>query len=80
VSDEAQWTDGLPSTLTVRWTARMKMAVVQAVMAGEISAEEIAGLYAISAAELETWSSDYAARGLRGLRQKGWAARRRESS
>jgi hypothetical protein len=72
VSDDAQGADGLPDTNgSVRWTARRKMAVLRAVRSGEISAKDVASLYAISAEELETWSSDYADRGLRGLQEKG---------
>ena len=78
VSDDAQGTDGLPGANTVRWTASRKMAVLRAVAAGQITAEEIARLYAISAEELETWSSDYADHGLRGLQEKGWTTRRRK--
>lgn len=81
MSDDAQGADGLPDTNgDVRWTARRKMAVLQAVRSGEISAEEIASLYAISVEELETWSSDYADHGFRGLQQKEWATRRRKSN
>jgi hypothetical protein len=80
VSDEAQGADGLPDTNgNVRWTARRKMAVLRAVRSGEISAEEIASLYAISVEELKTWSSDYADYGLRGLQQKECATRRSKS-
>jgi Protein of unknown function (DUF1153) len=80
VSDDAQGTDGLPDTSgNVRWTARRKMAVLRAVRSGETSAEEIASLYAISVEELETWSSDYADYGLRGLQQKECATRRSKS-
>jgi transposase-like protein len=81
VSDDAQGADGLPDTSgNVRWTARRKMAVLRAVTAGEISAEEIARRYAISPEELDTWSHEYAERGLRGLLQKELETRRRNSS
>ena len=80
VSDHAQGPNGLPDTnVNVRWTARRKIAVVRAVRSGQITAEELAILYGISAEELEAWS-DYADRGLRGLQQKEWATRRRKSS
>ena len=78
VSDDAQGPDGLPDTSgNVRWTASRKMAVLRAVRSGEISAEEIARRYAITPEELDTWSRDYAERGLFGLQEKGWMARRR---
>jgi hypothetical protein len=80
VSDDAQGADGLPDDNTVRWTARRKMAVLRAAAAGQISAEEIARRYAISPEELDTWSHEYAERGLRGLQQKECATRRRKSS
>jgi transposase-like protein len=80
VSDDAQGADGLPDTNgNVRWTVRRKMAVLRAVTAGEISAEEIARRYAISPEELDTWSHEYAERGLRGLQQKELETRRRNS-
>jgi transposase-like protein len=78
VSDDAPGADGLPDTnVNMRWTARRKMAVLRAVTAGEISAEEIARRYAISPEELDTWSRDYLERGLFGLQEKGWMTRRR---
>lgn len=78
VSDDTQGADGLPDTNgNVRWTARRKMAVLRAVTAGEISAEEIARRYAISPEELDTWSREYAERGLFGLQEKGSMTRRR---
>ena len=78
MSDDTQATDGLPDTnVNVRWTARRKMAVLRAVTAGGISAEEIARRYTISSEELDTWSRDYAERGLVGLQAKGWMTRRR---
>jgi transposase-like protein len=78
MSDDTQATDGLPDTnVNVRWTARRKMAVLRAVTAGGISAEEIARRYTISPEELDTWSRDYAERGLVGLQAKGWMTRRR---
>jgi transposase-like protein len=81
VSDDAPGADGLPDTnVNMRWTARRKMAVLRAVTAGQITAEEIARRYAISPEELETWSSHYADHGLHGLQEKGWATRRRKSS
>jgi hypothetical protein len=77
VSDDTQGMDGLPDANTVRWTVRRKMAVLRAAAAGEISAEEIARRYAISPEELDTWSRNYTARGLFGLSEKGYMARRR---
>ena len=77
VSKDAQGADGLPDANTVRWTARRKMAVLRAAAAGQITAEEIARRYAISPEELDGWSRDYAERGLFGLQEKGWMARRR---
>jgi hypothetical protein len=56
------------------------MAVLRAVTAGQISAEEIVRRYAISPEELDTWSRDYADRGLHGLQEKGWATRRRKKA
>jgi hypothetical protein len=55
------------------------MAVLRAVTAGQITAEEIARRYAISPEELDTWSRDYLERGLFGLQEKGWMTRRRRS-
>jgi transposase-like protein len=78
MSDDTQGADGLPDTnVNVRWTARRKTAVLRAAAAGQITAEEIARRYAISPEELDTWSRDYAERGLFGLQEKGWMARRR---
>jgi hypothetical protein len=74
---DAQATDGLPDVTTVRWTARRKMSVLRAAAAGQITAEEIARRYAISLEELDTWSRDYAERGLFGLQERGRIARRR---
>ena len=76
VSDHAQGADGLPDTNgNVRWTARRKIAVLRAAAAGQITAEEIARLYGISAEELEAWS-DYADRGLprSSAKRMGYAA------
>jgi transposase-like protein len=74
---DAQATDGLPDVNTARWTARRKMSVLRAAAAGQITAEEIARRYAISPEELDTWSRDYAERGLFGLQERGRIARRR---
>jgi transposase-like protein len=58
-----------------RWTARRKAALIEAVVSGQMTVEEIGRRYAVSAEEFVAWSRDYVVRGLVGLQAKGFLAR-----
>lgn len=58
----------LPPVTTSRWVARRKAAVVTAVEAGLIDAEEACKMYGLSMEELESWCEAMARHGTRALR------------
>ena len=49
--------DGLPRRDTTRWTARRKVAVVEAVLGGVISREEVCRRYGLSINEVLSWQN-----------------------
>jgi hypothetical protein len=57
----------LPS-VTQRWTARRKAAVIAAVRAGWLPVEDVCQLYNLSVDELLAWERDIDRNGLPGLR------------
>lgn len=58
----------LPAPGTRRWVASRKAAVVMAVEAGLITADEAMRLWSLSHEELESWRSAVAKHGTAGLR------------
>jgi transposase-like protein len=58
----------LPAPDIARWTVRRKAAVVSAIAAGQISAEEVCRRYQISEEELTSWQRAFETHGLPGLR------------
>ena len=57
----------LPS-VTQRWTARRKAAVIAAVRAGWLPVEDVCQLYTLSVDELLAWERDIDRNGVPGLR------------
>jgi transposase-like protein len=60
--------DELPPPDTRRWTARRKAAVVEAVLSGAISLEEVCRRYDLSLDEFLSWHNTMKMHGIRGLR------------
>ena len=60
--------DGLPRRDTTRWTARRKVAVVEAVLGGVISREEVCRRYGLSINEVLSWQKTLQMHGASGLR------------
>ncbi len=58
----------LPPRDTVRWVARRKLAVVQAVFSGLISGREACEMYNLSDEELEIWCRSARMHGTSGLK------------
>jgi len=58
----------LPPKNTSRWVARRKAAVVTAVEAGLIDADEACEMYSLSMEELESWIAAMDKHGARALR------------
>ena len=58
----------LPPAGTQRWVASRKAAVVQAVDAGLITADEALSLWSLSHEELESWRGAVLRHGVAGLR------------
>ena len=58
----------LPPVNTRRWVASRKAAVVKAVAAGLITAEDACELYGLSAEELSSWSNAIKKHGLAALK------------
>lgn len=58
----------LPPVTTSRWVARRKAAVVTAVEAGLIDAEEACKMYGLSLEELDSWRDAMSRHGTRALR------------
>lgn len=58
----------LPTANIARWTAKAKAAVVSAVAAGEIAADEVLTRYSLSADEFAAWQRDAAQGGRPALR------------
>jgi len=58
----------LPSPNTRRWVASRKAAVVRAIQAGLLSAQEACSLYGLSEEELECWIKAMTRHGQRALR------------
>jgi hypothetical protein len=60
--------DELPPPDTGRWTVRRKAAVVEAVLSGVISVEEVCRRYDLSVEEFLSWHYTMKMHGIRGLR------------
>jgi Protein of unknown function (DUF1153) len=58
----------LPPPNTNRWTAKRKLAVLEAIKTGTISLEEAGSRYALSEEELDSWSRMAGLFGPLGLR------------
>lgn len=59
--------DSLPPADTKRWVARRKAAVVAAIEAGAISAEDALSRYGLSEEELSSWRESVARHGVPAL-------------
>jgi transposase-like protein len=59
--------DELPPPSTGRWTVRRKAAVVEAVLSGVISVEEVCRRYDLSVEEFLSWHNTMKMHGIRGL-------------
>lgn len=57
-----------PSPRTVRWTARRKSEIVDAIEAGLLTIEEACARYLLSTEELEGWQNSLRRSGIRALR------------
>ena len=57
----------LPPPDTNRWTARRKALVVEAVLSGMITIEEVTRRYALSVEELLSWHNAMQRHGVQGL-------------
>lgn len=60
--------DALPPPETKRWTPRRKAGVVEAVLGGVISVEEVCRRYDLSVDEFHSWQNTMEMHGVRGLR------------
>lgn len=58
----------LPPVNTRRWVVSRKAAVLKAIAAGLISAEDAIQLYSLSEEELESWQRAVARHGVQGLK------------
>lgn len=58
----------LPAPGTQRWVVRRKAAIVEAVKAGQLTAEEACRTYSLSAEEFQSWQRLIERHGTRGLR------------
>lgn len=58
----------LPSAKTTRWVASRKAAVVRAVDAGLVNAQEACDMYGLSEEELDSWRSAVAEFGVGALK------------
>lgn len=58
----------LPPQGTLRWVARRKAAVVEAVKSGQIAFDEACRLYGLSAEEFQSWQRQIERHGTGGLR------------
>ena len=61
-----------------RWTARRKAALIEAIVWGLLTVEEIGPRHAVSVEEFNAWARDYEVRGLVGLHAKSYLARQRK--
>ena len=52
----------------LRWTPKVKAALLRAIEGGQISLEEAEGRYRLSSKEIGLWRDDQQAGGLKGLR------------
>jgi hypothetical protein len=59
---------GLPLPETKRWVPRRKAAIVNAVLSGAMSLEEVCRRYELSVEEFITWQRAIEAHGVAGLR------------
>ncbi len=59
---------GLPSPGIQRWVVRRKAAIVEAVKAGQLTAEEACRTYSLSIEEFHSWQRLIERHGTRGLR------------
>lgn len=58
----------LPAPGTQRWVVRRKAAIVEAVKAGQLTAEDACRTYSLSAEEFQSWQRLIERHGTRGLR------------
>lgn len=58
----------IPSPQTVRWCARRKALVVDAIIKGMLTLDDAMAMYSLSADELGNWLELYKEHGIRGLR------------
>jgi transposase-like protein len=58
----------LPPPETKRWVSRRKAAIVNAVLSGAVSLEEVCRRYELSVEEFITWQRAIEAHGVAGLR------------
>ena len=59
-----------PTSLAIRWTARRKANLIEAILAGVLSREAACARHELSSDELALWEKRYAAHGWKGLRVK----------
>ena len=59
-----------PTSLPIRWTARRKANLIEAILAGVLSREAACVRHELSPEELALWEKRYAAHGWKGLRAK----------
>jgi transposase-like protein len=58
----------LPPSDTKRWTARRKASIVEAVLSGMITIEEVCRRYGLSVDEFLSWHNAMQSHGVPGLR------------
>ena len=58
----------LPPPDTQRWTARRKASIVEAVLSGMITIEEVCRRYGLSVDEFLSWHNAMQSHGVQGLR------------
>jgi hypothetical protein len=59
-----------PTSLPIRWTARRKANLIEAMLAGVLSRDAACVRHELSPEELALWEKRYAAHGWKGLRVK----------
>jgi hypothetical protein len=59
-----------PTSLAIRWTARRKASLIDAILAGVVSREAACARHELSPEELALWEKRYAVHGWQGLRVK----------
>ena len=67
VKEPCEITIEVPEPPVLRWGPRKKLAIIEALRAGQITFSQICRRYEISPAELDEWLSAYQCRGFVGL-------------